>query len=164
MFNLSTDIIFLIIEYLDNDCKNFLKFLKSTSNNQYNEIILSFNKKINKKYQILNIIDEIYINIDSINTINKYMEIKGELFNINIKSRTIDTNIFIQQIINLYSNSLNGKNKQKFNNLCIILNYPLMNDFIKTLKINPKISIKNVNINLDNYLFIKKELNCLITL
>ena len=164
MFNLSTDIIFLIIEYLGMDCKNFLQFLKSTNNNQYSEIILSLNKKINQKYQILNIIDEIYINIDSINTINKYMQIKGEIFNINIKSRTIETNIFIQQLINLYYNSLKGKNKKKFNNLCVILEYPFMNDYIKTLKIDPKLSIKNVNIYLDNYLFIKKELNVLISL
>lgn len=158
MFNLSTDIIFLIIEYLGVDCKNFLKFLKSTNNNQYKEIILSLNKKINQKYEILNIIDEIYINIDSINTINKYMKIKGEIFNINIKSRTIETNIFIQQIINLYSNSLAGKNKKKFNNLCVILDCSCINDYIKTLKIVPKISIKNINIYLDNYLVIKKEL------
>ena len=164
MFNLSTDIIFLIIEYLGMDCKNFLKFLKSTNNNKYNEIILSLNKKINQKYQILNIIDEIYINIDSINTINKYMRIKGELFNINIKSRTIETNIFIKQLINLYYNSLKGKNKKKFNNLCVILDCPRINDFIKILRIDPKLSIKNVNIYLDNYLIIKQELNSLITL
>ena len=80
MHVLPVDVLFIIMKYIDN-IQSFLEYLKDNNSTAYKDIIVSLNNKINKEYQILKTIDNIYQNIETMNKNIEYMEYKNQLFN-----------------------------------------------------------------------------------
>ena len=55
MESLPTEIVYHIMSFIRHDCIDFLKYLKENHKEKYTILILSINKKINNKYEILGI-------------------------------------------------------------------------------------------------------------
>jgi len=159
MHSLPVDILFIILDYIDIDNKkNFLEYIKESNNQKYVDIIISLNNKINYKYDILKNIEYIYYNIESLNNKTDYMKYKNKIFNYNTKA-PFNINLFAYKLVELYEGKLNGKQKKKFNNLCIFIKWPYMKDYASIQpKFAPKIQIKNNSFNTNTYLHIKQNL------
>ena len=157
MHILPVDILFIIMKYIDN-IQSFLEYLKDNNSTAYKDIINSFNNKINKEYQILKTIDNIYQNIETMNKNIEYMEYKNQLFNFSCNI-SINLSIISYKLFELYHNKLHNRCKKRFNNLCVNLRYPYIKECVNNInKYNPNVNIKNYNINLDLYLIIKEEI------
>ena len=122
MHTLPVDVLLIIMEYIDSK-KNFLEYIKESNNPKYIDIIISLNNKINSKYNILKCIEHIYYNIESLNNKKDYMKYKDEIFWCNTQSPYY-VNLFAYKLVELYETKLTGKQKKKFNNLCIIIKWP----------------------------------------
>ena len=160
---LPTDILNIILENITNkiDFLNFLKYLKEINNTKYIEIIYSINLKIKSKYKVIEKIEEIFENIETSNKMEKYIEYKSQIFNLYVKT-SFDTMFFCNKLIEIIDNTLAVANqKKRFTNICsklILENNKFMKDMNHLPYFNPKISIKNINIYLDIYSFIKTDL------
>ena len=151
--SLPLEIINLIMSFIRYDCKDFLKYLKTNHYVKYLEIITSIDKKIKCKYEIFNAIDYAYHNIETINNKTEYMEIKKVFYNYH----SFEINVIIYKLLKLYIENLQENKKKKFANLCAN-NYKSGIYDLSRIRYEPKIELKKINIYLDNYINIKKDL------
>lgn len=162
-FEFPYDIDFHIIKFLDKySFHNFLEYKKKENYIRYFQLITSINKIINKNYDCLGLIEEIYLNIGRINSITMYSDYKYKIFklyvHLNAGYEICEIN---KQIINFYSNSNfdSEKQKKKFENITKSLNNKLLIfGYNSKLRYEPTIKTKKFSINLTTYLDIKSNL------
>ena len=160
--NLPFDIDFLILKYLDEySIHNFLEYKKKEKYSRYIQLVTSINNIINKNFECLKIIEEIYLNIQKINKRSLYSEYKYKIYNtyclINLN---YEINYYInEQLIKFYSecNFDSEKQKKKFQNLTKYVNKKLL-IFEYKIRYEPSIKTTNLKIKLSTYLDIKSNL------
>ena len=158
-FQLPYDIEFYILKYLDEySIHNFLEYKKKEKYSRYLQLVTSINNIINKNFECLRLIKEIYLNIQKINNISLYSEYKYKIYkiyvHINLNYETSEIN---KKLIKFYSecNFNSEKQKRKFQNLTRSLNNKL---FEYKIRYEPSIKTTNFKIKLSTYLDIKSNL------
>ena len=107
MHFLPDNVLFNILKYIENSTY-FIIYLKQNNKPKYLEIIKSLDNKINNEYKLLNTIDNIYQNIETINKKIEYMNYKRKLFDFNYIP--INLSIIAYKVLELGSISLKSIN------------------------------------------------------
>ena len=158
--NLPFDIDFLILKYLDEySIHNFLEYKKKEKYSRYIQLVTSINNIINKNFECLKLIEEIYLNIQKINKISLYSEYKYKIYKTYGLYFNYEMNYINEQLIKFYSecNFDSEKQKKKFQNLTKYVNKKLLM-FEYKIRYEPSIKITNFKIKLSTYLDIKSNL------
>lgn len=160
-FQLPYDIEFHILKYLDEySIHNFLEYKKKEKYSTYLQLVTSINNIINKNFECLSLIEEIYLNIQKINNISLYSDYKYKIYRIYVHiSLNYEISEINKQLIKFYSecNFDSEKQKRKFQNLTKCLNNKLLLYEYK-IRYEPSIKTTNFKIKLSTYLDIKSNL------